>query len=94
MTIFLFLPVSSHGFIYSPTQHFHQKSASYGNNLYQQAHPQVSLTSYVYLFIKSLFQQNYPCLSRPGMNHNHSNGVSAPTLQSPASTFTQEQVDK
>jgi len=28
------------------------------------------------------------------MNHHNPNGMSTPTLQSPASTFTQEQVKK
>lgn len=66
----------------------HQKSASFGSNLYQQSanfapHPRFPV------------QQGSPYAVRPTMNpihHNNAHGISTPTLQSPASSFTPDQL--
>jgi hypothetical protein len=73
--------VSSPGLAYPSTQHSHslahQKSLSFGNNLYQQASN-----------FGSQSQLRFPS----GINHANINGMSAPTLQSPSPTFTPAQV--
>jgi hypothetical protein len=80
--LFFSTSVSSPAFAYPPTQHSHllphQKSLSFGNNLYQQA---------------TNFGSQSQMHVLPAINH-HPNGKSAPVLQNPSSTFTPEQVGK
>jgi len=67
----------------------HQKSASFGSNLYQQTTnfgPNPGFQS----------QQGYQFPPRPGMstmNHNNPNNMSTPALQTPPSTFTHNQLN-
>ncbi|CAF3190361.1 unnamed protein product [Rotaria sp. Silwood2] len=69
--------------------HAHHKSASFGSNLYQQAsnfgaHPAFQSS------------QGHLFSPRPGMNtmhHNNPNNMSTPTLQSPTTTFTPNQLN-
>jgi len=79
------LNINSPNFVHPQIQQHHllsQKSASFGNNLYQQSTNQ---------FIPNPGlqpQQNYLYAPRPAMttmNHNNSNNISAPALQTPLS---------
>ncbi|UJR27858.1 hypothetical protein I4U23_009123 [Adineta vaga] len=80
------------GFPHSQAQphhfHSHQKSASFGSNLYQQTfnsgtHPG---------FQSQQGHQFPPATGIPNMNHNNSNNMSTPTLQNAPSTFTNDQL--
>ncbi|CAF1505685.1 unnamed protein product, partial [Adineta steineri] len=69
--------------------HSHQKSASFGSNLYQQA---------TNIGPHSGFQpqQSFPLPPTSGINimhHNNSNNMSTPSLQTPPSTFTNDQLN-
>ncbi|CAF1013526.1 unnamed protein product [Adineta steineri] len=69
--------------------HSHQKSASFGSNLYQQA---------TNIGPHSGFQpqQGFPLPPTSGINimhHNNSNNMSTPSLQTPPSTFTNDQLN-
>jgi hypothetical protein len=85
--------VSAPSFVYSQAQqhhllHHHQKSASFGSNLHQQSNNFASRGGLP-------MQHGYPPPPRVGlsaMSHNP-NGLSSPTLQSPASNFTQDQLN-
>ncbi len=82
----------------------HQKSASFGGNLYQQSTnqyaPQPGFQSPVYQFtcfslllINFYFFQGYQFPPRPGMTTINHNNMSTPTLQNAPSAFTHNQVD-
>lgn len=64
----------------------HQKSASYGGNLYQQT------TTNQFAIRPNLQPQGFPTAIRPGMNTMFPNNISSPTLQNPPSAFTPDQL--
>jgi stromal membrane-associated protein len=71
-----------------PHLHAHQKSASFGGNLYQQ-------TTNHYAPQPGFQSQGYPFPQRPGMttiNHNNPTNNSTPTLQNAPSAFTHNQL--
>jgi len=71
--------------------HAHHKSASYGGNLYQQANNNFPIRP-----IYPMATQPYPNPSQPGfspMTPTNPYAGSTPTLQSPASTFTPDQLN-